>query len=145
MSQRSARLEITADRVLQEIAKLAFANMLDYVQPQECGGIVTDFSKLTRDQAAAIQEVTVEEYADRTGTDEKGKPEFERVKRVRFKLADKGQNLERLGKHLQLFIEKPPQNEAHGKLDELIAMIQGGRELDAAERDAGGNADEGLQ
>jgi hypothetical protein len=35
-----------------------------------------------------------------------GKPTFETVQRVKFKLAGKGQNLERLGRHLKLFSDK---------------------------------------
>jgi len=52
---RAQRLDISADRVLWELAKMAFANMLDYVTVQN-GDAYIDLSKLTRDQAAAIQE-----------------------------------------------------------------------------------------
>ncbi len=106
MDKRANRLEITADKVLQEIAKLAFSNMLDYISVGSDGSSVVDLSGLDRDRAAAIQEVIVEEYMERSGFDEDGKPTSERVKRVRFKLTDKGANLERLGKHLKLFTEK---------------------------------------
>ncbi len=95
------KLGITADRVLQEIAKLAFSNMGDYIRVEEDGRLSgLDFSKLTREQAAAIQEVT----EDTTGGS--GDGERRQVLRTRFKLADKGINLERLGKHLKLFTDK---------------------------------------
>jgi phage terminase small subunit len=100
MDRRAKRLEISADRVLQEIAVLAFANMGDYIQIQEDGSFYIDLSKLDRNQKAAIQEATVEEFTDGAGDD--ARP----VRRMKFKLADKGQNLERLGKHLKLFTEK---------------------------------------
>lgn len=101
MDKREKRIEITADNVLQEIAKLGFANMIDYVNLLKDGTAVLDFSGLTRDQAAAIQEITVDEYLDRS-SDEDG----ERVKRIKFKLADKKGSLELLGRHLKLFTDK---------------------------------------
>jgi phage terminase small subunit len=74
---------IEATRVLEELGKLAFANMLDYMRVGPDGDPVLDFSKLARDQAAALVEVTVEHYLDGRGEDAR------QVRRVRFKLADK--------------------------------------------------------
>ncbi len=100
MEKRSERIEITADKVLQEVAKLAFSNMGDYVKFNEDGTVSIDLSKVSREQAAAIQEITVEQFMDRS-KDKEG----ERVRRVKFKLADKKPTLELLGKHLKLFTE----------------------------------------
>ena len=56
-----------------------------------------DFSKLTRDRAAALAEVAVEEFVD-------GRCENARaVKRVKFKLHDKRAALVDLGRHLGMF------------------------------------------
>src|SRR5688572_28066046 len=100
------RHEITVDRVIRELALIGFSNMLDYVQPQDDGTAYVDLSKLTRDQAAAISEVTVESYTE--GGGEEAKP----VKRVKFKLSDKRAALVDLGKHLGMF---PTQ--VSGKID----------------------------
>ena len=54
------KLDISAERVVMELAKLAFSNMLDYTKVTEYGQLDTDLSNLTRDQAAAIAEVTSE-------------------------------------------------------------------------------------
>jgi phage terminase small subunit len=59
-----------------------------------------DFSKLTRDQAAALMEVTVEDFRDGRGEDARN------VRKIRFKLADKRAALVDLGKHFGLFKEK---------------------------------------
>ena len=91
---------ITKAAVLEELAKIGFANMLDYVSVQKDGYAYVDLSKLTRDQAAAIQEVVVEEYSDGRGDDARD------VKRVKFKLADKKGALVDIGKHLGMFIER---------------------------------------
>lgn len=91
---------VTAARVLDEFAKLAFANMADYMRVGPGGDPVLDFSKLTRDQAAALIEVTIEDFMDGRGDDAR------QVRRVRFRLADKRVALVHLGKHLGLFKEK---------------------------------------
>lgn len=101
-AKRFEKLEITADRVIQELAKIGFSNMLDYMQVNENGNSFDmDFSALSRDQAAAIQEITV----DATGGGG-GDGERRRVERTRFKLGDKRGSLELLGKHLKLFTDK---------------------------------------
>jgi len=91
---------ITKAAVLEELAKIGFANMLDYIQPQADGYAYVDLSKLTREQAAAIQEVVVEEYKEGRGEDARD------VKRVKFKLADKKGALVDIGKHLGMFIDR---------------------------------------
>lgn len=102
MDKRSKRTEITADRVLQEIAKLGFSNMLDYITVQDNGLASIDLSALDREQAAAITELTVTTRKEYDKENEKS----DTIETVKFKIADKGVNLERLGKHLKLFTDK---------------------------------------
>ena len=106
MDKRATKLEITAERVLAELALIGFANMLDYIAVGENGAARVDLSKLTREQAAAINEITVEEFTERTGEDGDGKPIFENVRRTKFKLSDKRAALVDLGRHLKLFTDK---------------------------------------
>src|SRR5690625_1284215 len=61
MDKRSQRTAIDQDRVLMELGRMGFANMLDYVQVQEDGTARINLRALNRDTAAAIQEVTVEQ------------------------------------------------------------------------------------
>jgi len=91
---------VTVHRVLMELARIGFANMQDYMRPNEAGDPRLDFSALTRDQAAALQEVTVDEYKEGRGEDAKT------VQRIRFKLADKRAALVDIGKHLGMFVER---------------------------------------
>jgi phage terminase small subunit len=91
---------VTAARVLDELAKLAFANMQDYMRAGPDGDPYLDFSKLTRDQAAALTEVTVEDFKDGRGEDARN------VRKIRFKLADKRAALVDLGKHFGMFRDK---------------------------------------
>lgn len=80
-----ARHDITVDRILCELAAIAFANMLDYVTIQQDGTARVDLNKISREQGAVINELAF--------TDEKFK----------FKLSDKLGALEKLGKHFGMF------------------------------------------
>jgi phage terminase small subunit len=62
--ERFQRLGITAEQVLRELALIGFANMLDFVTITPDGEARVDLSRLTRDQAAAISEITVDECVD---------------------------------------------------------------------------------
>lgn len=99
-AKRSERTEVTQDSVVQELAKIGFANMKDYMRVGADGDPYLDFSELTRDQAAALIEVTVEDFKDGRGDDGRD------VRRVKFKLADKKGALVDLGKHLGMFTNK---------------------------------------
>lgn len=93
---RLKRLEISADRVLQELAKLAF---YDPRKLFDADGRCKPITELDDNTAAVIAGMkTVQKV---TGEDQDGMVVF-----TDFKLADKGQNLERLGKHLKLFTDK---------------------------------------
>lgn len=117
-SKHLAKLDKTADDVLAEISKLAFANMQDYIRVTNEGEAFVDFSSLTREQAAAIQEIRVDETAGGIGDGRR-----ERVQRTTFKLSDKGLNLERLGRYFKLFTDKVEV----GGLDELAEKIASAR------------------
>lgn len=57
-AERFERLEITADKVLQELANLAFSNMGDYCSWNEEGLTLVDSETLTRGQTSAIIQIT---------------------------------------------------------------------------------------
>jgi phage terminase small subunit len=91
---------MTGREVLEELSRLGRANMLDYMRIGPDGDPVLNFAALTRDQAAALVEVTVEDFLDGRGED------VCEVRRVKFKLADKRGALVDLGKLLGLFKER---------------------------------------
>jgi phage terminase small subunit len=106
---RAHRTGVTADRVVAELAKIGFANMADYMKATPGGDPYFDFSALTRDQAAALCEVTVEDFKDGRGEESRD------VRRVKFKLADKRAALVDLGRHLGLFVDKHELSGPDGK------------------------------
>ena len=83
-------------KTLRELARLGFSNMADYITVEN-GEARIDLSRLTVDQAAAIQEITVEETGEGKGEERKA------VTRTKLKLANKREALELLGRHLKLF------------------------------------------
>jgi phage terminase small subunit len=93
------QLAVNQGNVLQELAKLGYANMSDFVVLQHDGTPQFDISGLTRAQSAAIQEMTIDTYMDGAGDDAK------EVKSVKVKLAPKIAALDLLGKHLKLFTD----------------------------------------
>lgn len=96
--RRATKLELTADKVSEELQRLGFSNMLDFMEIDENGKPVgLNLSNITRDQAAAIQEIT----EDTTGGS--GDGERRLILRTKFKLADKKAALELLGRHLGMF------------------------------------------
>lgn len=88
MAERSKRTGINQDRVLMEIAKMAFVNIDDVIDL----GTAEVKSTATKDDLACIQSVKI-------------KPtEFGTEREIR--LCDKKSNLELLGKHLGMFKDK---------------------------------------
>ena len=116
IEKRAKHLDLSADKVLEELSRMGFANMLDYIGIKD-GDAYVDLSKLTREQAAAIQVITV----DATGGT--GDGERRQVMRTRFRLADKTRALELLGKYLTLFTERV---EVSG-LESLAEILQARR------------------
>ncbi|WP_368649647.1 terminase small subunit [Brucella intermedia] len=94
------KLEITKERIVEELAKIGFSNMLDYMRAGTDGDPYLDFSNLTREQAAALAEVTVEDFKDGRGEDARD------VRRIKFKLHDKKGALVDMAKMLGFMIEK---------------------------------------
>lgn len=100
MDGRSQRLEITSDRVLQEIARLGFADIRKVFTPT---GQLRNIHELPEEVAASIASVEVVTRPS-GGVDEDGNREVEYVHKLKF--WDKRGSLELLGKHLKLFTDK---------------------------------------
>lgn len=116
MDKRAKKLDISAERVLQEIAKMAFVDARKFFNAD---GTIKPVTELDDDTAAALQGFDVEKLyqhfakgaAQETGTVSK------------IKIADKTKSLELLGRHLKLFTDKV---EVSG-LDGLYERLQEAR------------------
>lgn len=100
------RLEISAERVLQEIAKMAFMDPRKFFRDD---GSPKDITELDDDTAMSLAGMDVLEQFEGSGDERKF---VGYVKK--FKLADKGQNLERLGRNLKLFIDRTEHTGGNG-------------------------------
>jgi len=97
MDKRSEKTGITAERVLEEIAKLAFCNLQDFYNEN---GSIKDIHELPRDVAAALSS-TKTNITEACAVQE-------------IKLHDKKGSLELLGRHLKLFTDKTELTGANG-------------------------------
>jgi phage terminase small subunit len=133
-------LDVPPKRIITELARIAFANMLDFIQIQEDGSCYVDLSKICREQAAAIGEIVTEEYTE-------GRGELAReVKRVKFKLSDKPGALEKLARIYGLFIDRkeltgkdgtpliPPENLDKRSLARAVLSILREAQIENAQR-----------
>lgn len=91
----SDKNEGLAQQVIDELKKLGFANIQDYINPQN---EIKDLTTITRDNAAAVESIkkTVTEFSG--GGESSGKKTT-----IQFKLYDKISALEKLGRHLGIF------------------------------------------
>ncbi len=123
LKKKADKLDLSADKVLRELALMAFANMQDYIGVQQNGTAYVDLSKLTREQAAAIQEITTEEFT----VGETEEEEARVVTKVKFKLSDKRGSLELLGKYLKLFNDRTELTGPGGSPLEMTVNVIAGR------------------
>lgn len=98
---RSNRTQITADRVLQELARIGFSDLRNMLTPN---GSLLDPQDWDDDTAAAISSIEVVTNTGDQGKDEDGRKIVEHTHKI--KVWDKNSALEKLAKHLGMFIEK---------------------------------------
>lgn len=115
MAHRSRRTGITQDRVLRELAKVAFVNANDVIDPDSA----TVRADAAEDDLACIQAVKV-----KTSESEMGSSSEREIK-----LYDKMKALEMLGKHLGLF-DKRGQDSSNGEKNNLLEAIAATEEID---------------
>ena len=91
MAKRSEKLEITADKVVKEIAKIAFANATDYIDIENGRVDIKDLTKIDTTAIAAAEEIF-----DKDG-----------IKLgVKLKFHDKTKSLDMLMRHMGQYKDK---------------------------------------
>ncbi|WP_270394957.1 terminase small subunit [Blautia obeum] len=110
MEERQKRTEITQDRVLEELAAIAFARATDYAEVKgECVRI-KDTDTLDEQQIRAIAGIKEGKYG------------------IELKLNDKEKALELLGRHLGMFkdkLEVSGLEEEKKKLGDILEQLRG--------------------
>ncbi len=111
------KYEVTYDRVLEEIAKIAYSNIADYMSiNQSTGEVEFDFSDADAAVLAGIGEIQVDTRIEGTGEDAC------EVKRIRVKPHNKSAALDMLMRHAGLSKDK-----ASGALADLAERIAAGQ------------------
>lgn len=106
MDARSKITRITAQMVVEELAKIGFSNIQDYIKE---GFTIEEIQSLRKEHAAAISSIETETIQFDGGSNTK----------VKFKLHDKLSALEKLGKHIGFFKED---NEQKGVLKQIFKI-----------------------
>lgn len=107
MEKRSQRTNITADRVLKELARIAFSDPKNVMAWNGETMVVKDSEQLSDDDAACVSEVSS------TTTKEGGS--------IKLKMHDKIAALDKLGKHLKLFTDVSDVNHKYNIMGKIIA------------------------
>ncbi len=111
MQDRQKRTEITQDRVLEELAAIAFARATDFAEIKGGCVIIKDTSGLSEQQIKAIAGIKEGKFG------------------IELKLNDKEKALELLGRHLGMFkdrLEVSGLEEEKKKLDDILKQMRGG-------------------
>ena len=108
-SRQSKRTEITADKVLSELAAIAFSDRTEIAKITDKGFVeFTPTDKLSSDIKKTISGIKEGKFGIEVAT------------------ADKVKALELLGKHLGIFDKRDDTSDALAKLDEVLAKMIGG-------------------
>ena len=108
-SEQSKRTQITADRVLAELAAIAFSDRTELAKVGEYGEVTfTPTDKLGTDIKKTIAGIENGKYGTKVTS------------------YDKVKALELLGKHLGLFTSGADNTDTLAKLDEVLGKIEGG-------------------
>lgn len=92
--------DVNKERVLRELARLAFSDMRHYLRFDERGQVYLDWSVMPDDATRAIGEITQEEFVEGSGT------QARLVRKTRFKLHPKTPALDLLCKHLGMLVQR---------------------------------------
>lgn len=92
---RAKKLEVTADRVMEEVAKIAFASLGDFIKVQPDGTGYIDLKDVTPEMFAALESYEVTELPP-FKTVENGEEVVREVLKIKVKLSSKLDALEKL-------------------------------------------------
>ena len=129
-AQYRRKLNLNAERVLEEFAKIAFFNMGELLEIDGDGEVRFNLQRMTDDQAAALSELSIEEYVEGRGD------KARKVKRVKLRPDSKRRALDSLARHLGLFNDRI---EVTGGLAEQLqeGLIRAARSGDLKVPDSG--------
>jgi phage terminase small subunit len=104
------RYAITSDRIIRELAKIAFGNIGDFITVEEGGGAIVDFGTATREQMASLKSIEIDER-----TIDGPAPG---VRKVKISMSDKRQALMDLAKIARML--PADRHEHSGSIEHIV-------------------------
>jgi phage terminase small subunit len=104
------RYAVTSDRIIRELAKIAFGNIGDFITVQDGGSAIVDFGTATREQMASLKSVEIDER-----TIDGAAPG---VRRIKISMSDKRQALMDLAKIARML--PADRHEHSGSIDHYV-------------------------
>lgn len=117
--RREKRVDVTEEKIIAELAKLAFANVGDLMEVNEDGTAFMDFNRLTPDLKAALAEYQVETYDEKASGGEDGVGVGVTVRKSRVKFASKQAALDSLARIKGMFKDKIEVSGSMGLVDRI--------------------------
>lgn len=117
VERRNDRLDISADRVLQEVARTAFASLGDFLNISKDGSFEVSLANATPDQLTALTEATSDKETIRGKEGGRSKT----IVTNKVKMSNKLAALSKLGEHLGLW--KPEESKTIDAMAEALAEI----------------------
>lgn len=130
LAARSARTQVSADRVIRELAKVGFVNMKDLATWEDGRPALRDSGDIAEEDAAAIKSFSYSSSSGETNSES-----------FSFQTHDKVRALELLGKHLKLFVDRVEHDITVGLAEKLESARQRAAQSAPASSSEGG-ADE---
>lgn len=116
MEKRAQRIEITADKVLAELGKIGFSDLVDFIEVDDKGCMrVKDIEEMNRGLSACLSEIT--EHTTVKRNPDKANPDTVLNIQRKIKLHPKVEALKLLGQHLDIF-------ETEFSLKDVTVIIQ---------------------
>lgn len=113
----SEKTEITAEKVIQELAKVGFSNIQDFINE---GNSIQDISKVDEPKAAAVSAIETSESTSKDGTV---------TVNTKFKLYNKVDALEKIGRHLGIFEKDNQQQKSDIVIKQNVIKLANGDEI----------------
>lgn len=110
MKERQKRTEVTQDRVIEELAAIAFARATDFAEVKDNTVLIRNTSELSDEQIRAIAGIKYGKFG------------------IELKLSDKEKALELLGRHLGMWNDKMEISgleDEKKKLDDILLQMRG--------------------
>jgi phage terminase small subunit len=77
------RFSVSREKLVRELAKVAFGNVADFIAFDDAGQPYYDFSEATRDQLASLDSLQIDEYTEGRGADRRN------IKKIKISTRDK--------------------------------------------------------